>query len=66
MSARPSTDVAAEPARSSVHVGVDGRAWRSPSIMIVIAAQQMFINDQDLGSLLWIMVPAAVAAAFAA
>ena len=35
-------------------------------IMIVIAAQQMFINDQDLGTLLWIMVPAAVAAALAA
>jgi signal transduction histidine kinase len=35
-------------------------------IMIVVAAQQMFINDQDLGTLLWIMVPAAVAAAVAA
>jgi signal transduction histidine kinase len=35
-------------------------------VMIVIAAQQMFINDQDLGTLLWIMVPAAVAAALAA
>jgi len=35
-------------------------------IMIVIAAQQMFINDQDLGTLLWIMAPAAVAAALAA
>mgnify|MGYP003542254372 CR=1 FL=1 len=34
--------------------------------MIVIAAQQMFINDQDLGFLLWIMVPAAFAAALAA
>lgn len=32
-------------------------------IMIVIAAQQMFINDQDLGFLLWILIPAAVAAA---
>lgn len=35
-------------------------------IMIVIAAQQMFINDQDLGTLLWIMVPATVAATLAA
>ena len=35
-------------------------------IMIVIAAQQMFINDQDLGFLLWIMIPASVAAALAA
>ena len=35
-------------------------------VMIIIAAQQMFINDQDLGTLLWIMVPAAVAAALAA
>jgi two-component system sensor histidine kinase BaeS len=35
-------------------------------IMIVIAAQQMFINDQDLGFLLWIMIPAAIAAAIAA
>jgi two-component system sensor histidine kinase BaeS len=35
-------------------------------VMIVIAAQQMFINDQDLGTLLWIMVPAAVTAALAA
>jgi two-component system, OmpR family, sensor histidine kinase BaeS len=35
-------------------------------IMIVIAAQQMFINDQDLGFLLWIMIPATVAAATAA
>ena len=35
-------------------------------VMIVIAAQQMFINDQDLGTLLWIMLPAAVAAALAA
>jgi two-component system sensor histidine kinase BaeS len=34
--------------------------------MIVLAAQQMFINDQDLGILLWIMVPAAVAATLAA
>jgi signal transduction histidine kinase len=34
--------------------------------MIVIAAQQMFINDQDLGFLLWIMIPAAFAAALAA
>ena len=32
-------------------------------IMIVIAAQQMFINDQDLGFLLWIMIPATIAAA---
>ena len=35
-------------------------------IMILIAAQQMFISDQDLGTLLWIMLPAAVAAALAA
>ena len=35
-------------------------------IMIVIAAQQMFINDQDLGFLLWIMIPATIAAALAA
>jgi two-component system, OmpR family, sensor histidine kinase BaeS len=35
-------------------------------IMIVIAAQQMFINDQDLGLLLWIMIPATFAAALAA
>lgn len=35
-------------------------------VMILIAAQQMFINDQDLGTLLWIMVPAAVTAALAA
>ena len=35
-------------------------------IMIVIAAQQMFINDQDLGFLLWIMIPATVAAALVA
>lgn len=35
-------------------------------IMIVIAAQQMFINDQDLGFLLWILVPATIAAALVA
>lgn len=35
-------------------------------ITIVIAAQQMFINDQDLGFLLWIMIPATFAAALAA
>jgi signal transduction histidine kinase len=35
-------------------------------IMIVVAAQQMFINDQDLGTLLWIMLPATVAATLAA
>jgi two-component system sensor histidine kinase BaeS len=35
-------------------------------VMILIAAQQMFINDQDLGTLLWIMLPAAVTAALAA
>ena len=35
-------------------------------IMIVIAAQQMFINDQDLGFLLWILVPATIAAAIVA
>ena len=34
--------------------------------MIIIAAQQMFINDQDLGFLLWIMIPAAFAAALVA
>ena len=33
---------------------------------IVIAAQRMFINDQDLGFLLWIMIPAAFAAALVA
>ena len=35
-------------------------------VMILIAAQQMFISDQDLGTLLWIMLPAAVAATLAA
>jgi two-component system sensor histidine kinase BaeS len=35
-------------------------------IMIVIAARQMFISDQDLGFLLWILIPAAIAAAAAA
>jgi two-component system sensor histidine kinase BaeS len=35
-------------------------------VMIVIAAQQMFINDQDLGFLLWIMIPATLAAAIVA
>lgn len=35
-------------------------------IMIVIAAQQMFINDQDLGFLLWILIPATIAAAVVA
>ncbi len=35
-------------------------------VMIVIAAQQMFISDQDLGFLLWIMIPATVAAAIVA
>jgi two-component system, OmpR family, sensor histidine kinase BaeS len=35
-------------------------------VMIVIAAQQMFINDQDLGFLLWIMIPATFAGALAA
>lgn len=35
-------------------------------VMIVIAAQQMFINDQDLGFLLWILVPATIAAALVA
>lgn len=35
-------------------------------IMIVIAAQQMFINQQDLGRMLWIMIPATIAAAVAA
>lgn len=32
-------------------------------IMIVIAARQMFISDQDLGFLLWILIPATIAAA---
>lgn len=35
-------------------------------IMILLAAQQMFISDQDLGTLLWIMFPATVAATVAA
>lgn len=35
-------------------------------IMIVIAAQQMFINNQDLGFLLWILIPATIAAAVVA
>ena len=35
-------------------------------IMIVIAAQRMFINDRDLGFLLWILIPATIAAAIAA
>lgn len=35
-------------------------------VMIVIAAQQMFINHQDLGFLLWIMIPASIAAAMSA
>lgn len=35
-------------------------------VTIVIAAQQMFINEQDLGFLLWIMIPATLAAAAAA
>lgn len=35
-------------------------------IMIVIAAQQMFIDDQDLGFLLWILIPATIAAAIVA
>ena len=35
-------------------------------IMIVVAAQQMVISDQDLGFLLWIMIPAAIAAAMVA
>jgi two-component system sensor histidine kinase BaeS len=35
-------------------------------IMIVIAAQQMFIDENDLGRLLWIMIPATIAAALAA
>jgi len=35
-------------------------------VMIVIAAQQMFINDQDLDTLLLIMIPAALAAALVA
>ncbi len=35
-------------------------------VMVVIAAQQMFINDQDLGLLLWILVPASAIAAIAA
>lgn len=35
-------------------------------VMIVVAAQQMFINDQDLGFLLWILIPATIAAAIVA
>ena len=35
-------------------------------VMVVIAAQQMFINDQDLGFLLWILIPATIAAAIVA
>lgn len=35
-------------------------------VTIAIAAQQMFINDQDLGFLLWILIPATIAAAVAA
>jgi len=35
-------------------------------IMIVIAAQQMFIDDQDLGFLLWILIPCTIAAAIVA
>jgi two-component system sensor histidine kinase BaeS len=35
-------------------------------IMIVIAAQQMFINDSDLGFLMWILIPATLAAALVA
>ena len=35
-------------------------------VMIVIAAEQMFINDQDLGFLLWILIPATLAAALVA
>lgn len=35
-------------------------------VMIVIAAQQMFIDDQDLGFLLWILIPATIAAAIVA
>lgn len=35
-------------------------------VTIVVAAQQMFIDDQDLGFLLWIMIPATAAAALAA
>ena len=34
--------------------------------MILLAAQQMFISDQDVGFLLWIMIPATVIAAAAA
>ena len=35
-------------------------------VMILISAQQMFISDQDLGVLMWIMLPAAVVAALTA
>jgi two-component system sensor histidine kinase BaeS len=35
-------------------------------VLILAAAQQMFISDQDLGTLLWIMLPAALVAAGAA
>ncbi len=35
-------------------------------IMIVIAAQQMLVNESDLGFLLWILIPATIAAAIIA
>ena len=35
-------------------------------VMILISAQQMFISDQDLGVLMWIMLPAALPAALTA
>lgn len=35
-------------------------------LMITIAAQSMFINDHDLGLLMWVLVPAVLAAAMVA
>jgi two-component system sensor histidine kinase BaeS len=35
-------------------------------IMIAVAAQAMFINDHDLGLLMWVLVPAVLGAAFVA
>ncbi len=35
-------------------------------VMIAVAAQAMFINDHDLGLLMWVLVPAVLGAAFVA
>ena len=35
-------------------------------VMIVVAAQTMFINDHDLGLLMWVLVPAVLGAALVA